>query len=84
MCYVAGLGTISPIRFFIANVLGRLVVGTTLVFIASRSLQMPPVLWIALFLFWVALFGGWYLFAIRRARLSGTAPVSQPEEEREK
>jgi hypothetical protein len=47
MCYVAGLGTISVFRFFIANILGRLVVGASLTLIGSRSLHMPLAYWLA-------------------------------------
>jgi uncharacterized membrane protein YdjX (TVP38/TMEM64 family) len=70
MCYVAGLGLISASRFFLANLLGRLVVAAPLAFIGDRGLQVPLAWWLAGFVFWAVLFAGWYVYAFRRSGLS--------------
>lgn len=46
MCYVAGLGTISPRRFFAANILGRGIASLVTVFIGSFAGQIPSLIWI--------------------------------------
>lgn len=74
MCYVAGLATISPRRFLVANLLGRT---TCAVFLTAIGIYgMAPPLW-----FWgsavaciVALYAGWRTVSGRTARL----PLRQP------
>jgi uncharacterized membrane protein YdjX (TVP38/TMEM64 family) len=46
MCYVAGLGTISPRRFFIANLLGRMVVAGFITLLGATGLHLPLIFWV--------------------------------------
>lgn len=63
MCYVAGLGTVSPRRFFLANVLGRLVCATFITLVGSHGLQMPVIFWVAVILVLIAIYEGWRLYS---------------------
>jgi len=41
MCYVAGFGKVSPRRFFLANVTGRLVASSFVTLVGSQGFHMP-------------------------------------------
>jgi uncharacterized membrane protein YdjX (TVP38/TMEM64 family) len=58
MTYVAGLGTISPKRFFVANISGRLVAAYFLTLIGARSFNLPIIFWAAILVSFVLLFIG--------------------------
>jgi len=45
MCFVAGLGTISPGGFFLANLLGRSLCAVAMTLIGSFSFAPPPWFW---------------------------------------
>ncbi len=47
MCYVAGLGTISGLRFLAANFLGRLVSTTFTVAVSAYGFDLPGWFWVA-------------------------------------
>lgn len=48
MCYVAGLGTMSPRRFFVANIMGRGIASFLTVVVGAFSDQIPGLLWYAI------------------------------------
>ncbi|MFN3491822.1 MAG: TVP38/TMEM64 family protein [Anaerolineales bacterium] len=62
MCYVAGLGTISPGRFFIAKTLGRTCTAVTLTFIGISGFNPPAWFWMAAALGIIGLFIGWTIY----------------------
>lgn len=45
MCYVAGLGNISPRRFLAANIIGRGIASFLTVFVGSFAGQIPSLIW---------------------------------------
>lgn len=59
MCYVAGLGTISSRRFFVANLLGRFVCAAFITLVGASGLRMPMAFWLAALLGLAALFLAW-------------------------
>lgn len=63
MTYVAGLGTISPRRFFVANICGRLVAASVLTLIGARGSNMPIIFWVAILAGMALLFIGWRYYA---------------------
>jgi uncharacterized membrane protein YdjX (TVP38/TMEM64 family) len=65
MCYVAGLGTISSLRFLIANVLGRGVCAAFITLIGSNGLQMPVVFWVSAVLGLAILYAAWRVYRHR-------------------
>jgi uncharacterized membrane protein YdjX (TVP38/TMEM64 family) len=65
MCYVAGLATISPKRFFIANLLGRTCCATFITFIGVFGLTPPIWFWILAIICLSAFFGGWKFYQKR-------------------
>lgn len=62
MCYVAGLATISPRRFFIANVLGRTCCAVFITLIGIYGMNPPIWFWIVLALGTIGLFIGWKIY----------------------
>jgi uncharacterized membrane protein YdjX (TVP38/TMEM64 family) len=68
MCYVAGLGTVTARRFFVANVLGRFVCAAFITLIGSNGLHMPAAFWIASLLVVAGLYGAWRLYSRKMDR----------------
>lgn len=62
MCYVAGLATISPKHFFIANVLGRTCTAVIVTMIGMYGLNPPAWFLVALALAVIGLFAGWTIY----------------------
>ncbi len=62
MCYVAGLATIPPLRFFIANVLGRTCCAVFVTLIGVYGMNPPAWFWIAAVLGISAFFAGWAIY----------------------
>jgi uncharacterized membrane protein YdjX (TVP38/TMEM64 family) len=62
MCYVAGLATISPKRFFIANVLGRTCTAVIVTMIGVYGLNPPGWFIVVLALGIIGLFAGWTVY----------------------
>ncbi len=73
MCYVAGLGTIAPQRFLLANALARTVATIFLTLFGDYVWRIPgPVLLLAV-LVWVSLYAVWYYF-LRKSLIQGRMP----------
>ena len=66
MCYVAGLATISPRRFFVANLLGRTCCAVFVTLIGIYGMHPPIQFWLFSLTVLAALFLGWAIF--RRSR----------------
>jgi uncharacterized membrane protein YdjX (TVP38/TMEM64 family) len=62
MCYVAGLATISPRRFFIANVLGRTCCAVFITLIGIYGMNPPIWFWLLAAFVISAFFGGWAIY----------------------
>ena len=62
MCYVAGLGKISPSRFFLANVLGRMLCAISITLIGAFGFQPPLWFWVAMVGSLVVFFAGWAVY----------------------
>lgn len=62
MCYVAGLGTISSRRFFLANLLGRFVCAASITLLGSQGMKMSPVLWVVIILGLAAIGTAWVIY----------------------
>ena len=62
MCYVAGLGKISPHHFLLANILGRTVVAISITVIGIYGMNPPLWFWILAIVGITGLFGGWLIF----------------------
>ena len=62
MCYVAGLSTISPRRFFVANLLGRTCCAVFITLIGIYGMHPPVEFWIIAIAGMSALFIGWGFF----------------------
>lgn len=62
MCYVAGLATISPKKFFIANVLGRTCTAVIVTMIGMYGLNPPAWFLVALAIAVIGLFAGWTIY----------------------
>ena len=62
MCYVAGLSTISPRRFFIANMLGRTCCAVFITLIGIYGMHPPVWFWIAAILAISTFFAGWVIY----------------------
>jgi uncharacterized membrane protein YdjX (TVP38/TMEM64 family) len=67
MCYVAGLATISPRHFFIANVLGRSCCAIFITLIGIYGLNPPVWFWMLALSCVAALFAGWVVYKKRNA-----------------
>lgn len=46
MCYVAGLGKMSPLRFLVANILGRGIASFLTVVVGANINQAPALIWL--------------------------------------
>jgi len=62
MCYVAGLATIAPKRFLIANILGRTVCAVFVTLIGIYGGHPPVEFWIIAIVAISACFAGWALY----------------------
>ena len=62
MCYVAGLGTISPRQFFVSNLLGRSLCAVSITLIGAFGFQPPLWFWIAVIVSMTAFFAGWAVY----------------------
>jgi len=62
MCYVAGLATIPPRRFFIANVLGRTCCAVFVTLIGIYGMHPPVWFWVIAALGISAFFAGWAIY----------------------
>ena len=62
MCYVAGLGTISPRRFFVANLSGRALCAVSITLIGAFGFQPPLWFWITVVISMTAFFAGWAIY----------------------
>ena len=63
MCYVAGLGRISPRRFFLANVTGRLVASSFITLVGSRGFHLPIVFWVVAILAMAGFYIAWIFYS---------------------
>jgi len=59
MCFIAGLSTIRPRKFFIANFFGRLPCAVFITLIGSHGVEMPAYFWIAMGILLVGLCACW-------------------------
>ncbi|WKZ47234.1 MAG: TVP38/TMEM64 family protein [Anaerolineales bacterium] len=64
MCYVAGLGNMSPKRFLLANMLGRGIASLLTATVGANLIEIPAILWVFLVGFVVLGIAGW-VFAKR-------------------
>ncbi len=62
MCYVAGLCTISPKRFFIANFLGRTCCAVFITLIGIYGMHPPVQFWIISLIALITFFLGWGMY----------------------
>ena len=61
MCYVAGLGSMSPRRFLLANMLGRGIASILTVTVGAYVSQIPALIWIFIVGFIVLGVAGWFV-----------------------
>ena len=59
MCFIAGLGSIKPRKFFIANFLGRLPCAVFITLIGSHGVEMPIQFWAVIILVVLGLCLSW-------------------------
>jgi uncharacterized membrane protein YdjX (TVP38/TMEM64 family) len=59
MCFIAGLSSISPRKFFMANFFGRLPCAIFITLIGSHGFEMPLYFWVGVALAMVALCATW-------------------------
>lgn len=71
MCYVAGLGTISPRKFFAANVTGRLISAATFTLLGAFKFHPPLWFWVTAALGLAVILLSWAIY--RRRNLVTTA-----------
>lgn len=62
MCYVAGLATISPRRFFVANVLGRVCCAVFVTLIGIYGMNPPVWFWALAAVVVSGFFAGWAVY----------------------
>ncbi len=62
MCYIAGLGKVSPKGFFVANVAGRLLCAVAITLIGAFGFRPPLEFWLLLAGGLVVLFIGWGVY----------------------
>lgn len=62
MCYVAGLGKISPRQFFVSNLLGRSLCAVSITLIGAFGFQPPLWFWIAVIVCMATFFAGWAVY----------------------
>ncbi|MBK9779944.1 MAG: TVP38/TMEM64 family protein [Anaerolineales bacterium] len=77
MCYVAGLATISPRRFFIANVLGRTCCAIFITLIGIYGMHPPVWFWVVALVGISGFFGGWLIYKKTHA-LQIENPIAEP------
>lgn len=63
MCYVAGLGTISGLRFLAANFLGRLVSTIFTVALGAYGFNLPVWFWVTVVIVVLFFYFGWVWYA---------------------
>jgi len=63
MCYVAGLGKVSPRRFFLANVMGRLVASSFVTLVGSQGFHMPVLFWAVAILAMAGFYLAWIFYS---------------------
>ena len=61
MCYVAGLGSMEPRRFLLANMLGRGIASILTVTVGAYVNQIPALIWVFLVGFVVLGVAGWFV-----------------------
>ena len=61
MCYVAGLGSMEPRRFLLANMLGRGIASILTVTVGAYVNQIPALIWVFLGGFVVLGVAGWFV-----------------------
>lgn len=76
MCYVAGLATISPKKFLIANVLGRTCTAVIVTMIGMYGLNPPVWFLVTLAIAVIALFAGWTIYRKKNASTHEEKPVA--------
>ncbi|MBX3036597.1 MAG: TVP38/TMEM64 family protein [Anaerolineales bacterium] len=76
MCYVAGLATISPKRFFVANVLGRTCTAVIVTMIGMYGLNPPAWFLVALALAVIGLFAGWTIYRKKNILTNEQKPLT--------
>ena len=62
MCYVAGLGKISPARFLLANLLGRSLCAISITLIGAFGFQPPLWFWVTAAVCLAVFFAGWAIY----------------------
>jgi len=62
MCYVAGLATIPPRRFFVANVLGRTCCAVFVTLIGIYGMHPPVWFWVVAVIGISSFFAGWAIY----------------------
>jgi uncharacterized membrane protein YdjX (TVP38/TMEM64 family) len=67
MCYVAGLATISPRRFLVANILGRACCAVFVSMIGIYGLRPPAWFWLAAIAIISGIFAGWSVYRNRQS-----------------
>jgi len=65
MCYVAGLGMISGLRFLVANFLGRLVSTTFTVAVSAYGFNLPGWVWVLIITVILLIYFSWVAYARR-------------------
>jgi len=65
MCYVAGLGKVSPWRFFVANILGRMICAAFITLVGAYGLQLPVIFWVIVITGMGGAYAGWLIFSRR-------------------
>ena len=63
MCYIAGLGKVSPRSFFVANVFGRLPCAIVLTLIGAYGLQLPLHIWLVVAAGYTLVFFVWRVYS---------------------
>jgi uncharacterized membrane protein YdjX (TVP38/TMEM64 family) len=77
MCYVAGMGKVSPKGFFLANAGGRLISAVAFTLLGAYKFDPPLWFWVAVVIGLIVIFTSWILY--RRNHLQGEAgPSSTP------
>jgi len=73
MCYVAGLGKVSPWRFFVANILGRMICAAFISLVGAYGLQLPVIFWVIVVAGMGGAYTAWLIFSRRSsAALKGS------------
>lgn len=68
MCYVAGLGKVSPKGFFAANFAGRLLSAITFTLFGAFGFRPPLWFWIALVIGLIVILSSWVIYKKRNLR----------------